>query len=327
MTHSTSKRTLSLLISLVMLITLFQIPSYRANAAVSALWPLPSNFKTITTHFDSRRNVGQENTSYHNAMDISATSGTNIYAVYDGTVEYSGWKDNYGNFVVLYHPALGVYTFYAHASSLVAKQGATVKQGDIIAKVGSTGNSSGPHLHYGICSKIENGWPRRTYYDPETYFTYTNSPGPSPTTGMTISNQTIPSGSLKKGSFFGIYGDITSNLPISLVWGGVYKSDWTVTSQYAEAKPNTTSYSLYPYFDNNIVFNGLAEGSYHYLIKAKDTSGTEYTLINSEFTIGTPTVTSSMSISGQTAPSGTLQPGKFFAIKGIISSNLNITKV
>ena len=154
-----------------------------------------------------------------------------------------------------------------------------------------------------------------------------STPGPTPTTGMTISGQTIPSGSLKKGSFFGIYGNITSNLPISLVWGGVYKSDWTVTSQYAEARPNTTSYSLYPYFDNNIVFNGLAEGSYHYLIKAKDTSGTEYTLINSEFTIGTPTVTSSMSISGQTAPSGTLQPGKFFAIKGIISSNLNITKV
>ena len=144
---------------------------------------------------------------------------------------------------------------------------------------------------------------------------------------MSMSGQTIPSGSLKKGSFFGIYGNISSNLPISLVWGGVYKSDWTVTSQYTEARPNTTSYSLYPHFDNNIVFNGLAEGTYHYLIKAKDTSGTEYTLINSEFTIGTPIVNSSMSISGQTAPSGSLQQGKFFAIKGIISSNLNITKV
>lgn len=105
---------------------------------------------------------------------------------------------------------------------------------------------------------------------------------------ITITGQTVPSGSLKKGSFFGIYGNISSNLPISLVWGGVYKSDWTVTSQYTEARPNTTSYSLYPHFDNNIVFNGLAEGTYHYLIKAKDTSGTEYTLINSEFTIGTP---------------------------------------
>ena len=155
-----------------------------------------------------------------------------------------------------------------------------------------------------------------------------SEPGPTPTTGMSISGQTIPSGSLKKGAAFGIYGNITSNLPISLVWGGVYYNDWTVTGQYAEAKPNTTSYSLYPYFDNKIVFNGLAEGSYHYLIKAKDTSGKEYTLINSDFTIGSPpVVTSSMSISEQTAPSGTLQPGKFFAIKGIISSNLNITKV
>lgn len=105
---------------------------------------------------------------------------------------------------------------------------------------------------------------------------------------MSISGQTFPSGSLKKGAFFGIYGNITSNLPISLVWGGVYYSDWTVTGQYAEAKPNTTSYSLYPYFDNKIIFNGLAEGAYHYLIKAKDSSGKEYTLINSDFQIGNP---------------------------------------
>ena len=97
----------------------------------------------------------------------------------------------------------------------------------------------------------------------------------STTSGMSISGQTVPT-LLKKGSFFGIYGNIKSNLPITLVWGGVYKNDWTATSQYAEYKPNTTSYSLYPYFDNNIVFNGLEEGSYHYLIKAKDTSGTEY---------------------------------------------------
>ena len=119
------------------------------------------------------------------------------------------------------------------------------------------------------------------------YALISNKSSVSATSGMSISGQTIPT-ALKKGSFFGIYGNIKSNLPITLVWGGIYRKDWTVTSQYAEATPYTTSYSLYPYFDNNIVFNGLEEGSYYYLIKAKDTSGKEYTLINSEFTVGNP---------------------------------------
>lgn len=103
---------------------------------------------------------------------------------------------------------------------------------------------------------------------------------------MSISGESIPSGSLTSGKFFAINGIIKSNLPITKVWGGVYKSDWTVTAQYAEATPNTTSYDLSKYFDSQIVFNGLAVGSYHYLIKAADTSGKEYTLINSNFQIG-----------------------------------------
>ncbi|MDE6679663.1 MAG: InlB B-repeat-containing protein, partial [Ruminococcus sp.] len=119
------------------------------------------------------------------------------------------------------------------------------------------------------------------------YALISNKSSPSANSGMSISGQTIPT-TLKKGSFFGIYGNIKSNLPITLVWGGVYRKDWSVTSQYAEATPYTTYYSLYPYFDNNIVFNGLEEGSYYYLIKAKDTSGKEYTLINAEFTVGNP---------------------------------------
>lgn len=103
---------------------------------------------------------------------------------------------------------------------------------------------------------------------------------------MSISGESIPSGSLTPGKFFAINGIIKSNLPITKVWGGVYKSDWTVTAQYAEATPNATSYDLSKYFDSKIVFNGLAIGSYHYLIKATDTSGKEYTLINSDFQIG-----------------------------------------
>lgn len=103
---------------------------------------------------------------------------------------------------------------------------------------------------------------------------------------MSISGESIPSGTLTPGKFFAINGIVQSNLPITKIWGGVYKSDWTVTAQYAEATPNTTTYDLSKYFDSQIVFNVLDAGSYHYLIKATDSSGKEYTLINSEFQIG-----------------------------------------
>lgn len=144
-------------------------------------------------------------------------------------------------------------------------------------------------------------------------------------TGMSISGQTAPTGNLKQGANFGLYGTISSNLPIQKVWGGIYKQGTDTAVQYVEDTPGSTSYSLHGKFNNNLIFDNLAAGNYTYKIYAKDSQKT-YTLINSDFSVGT-VLTSSMSISGQTAPSGKLQQGKFFAIKGIISSNLNITKV
>lgn len=111
-----------------------------------------------------------------------------------------------------------------------------------------------------------------------------------PVTGMTISGQSLPPSPHTLGNNFGVYGVISSNLPISLVWGGVYKSDWTVTDQYAEASPNTTSYNLHGYFNDKLIFDYLPAGSYHYLIKARDTSGTDYELINHDFTVVDPNV-------------------------------------
>jgi GH25 family lysozyme M1 (1,4-beta-N-acetylmuramidase) len=116
---------------------------------------------------------------------------------------------------------------------------------------------------------------------------YKNYGGSKPSS-MTISGETKPEGNLQPGKFFAIKGNISSSLNITSVWGGVYYDDWTVTSQYAEATPNSTTYDLSTYFDNKIIFNRLEEGSYHYLIKAKDTSGNEYTLVSSDFNIGNP---------------------------------------
>jgi len=84
--------------------------------------------------------------SDHTGLDIAASSGTNIVAAASGEVTFSGWKGSYGYLVIISH-GNGVETWYGHCSKLYVSQGATVEGGDTIAAVGSTGNSTGPHLH------------------------------------------------------------------------------------------------------------------------------------------------------------------------------------
>lgn len=82
-------------------------------------------------------------------MDIAASNGTDIKAAADGTITYSGWMGGYGNLVIISH-GNGIQTYYGHCSKLYASVGETVKAGDVIAAVGSTGNSTGNHLHFEI---------------------------------------------------------------------------------------------------------------------------------------------------------------------------------
>ena len=85
----------------------------------------------------------------HTGLDIACTSGTDIKVVADGTVAFAGWGGDYGNLVKIDH-GNGVQTWYAHCSKLYVSEGDTVSSGDVIAAVGSTGNSTGPHLHLEI---------------------------------------------------------------------------------------------------------------------------------------------------------------------------------
>lgn len=85
----------------------------------------------------------------HEGLDIAASSGTPIRAAAAGTVIYAGWLGGYGNLVVVDH-GNGLATAYAHASAILVSVGQRVSQGDTIALVGSTGNSSGPHLHFEV---------------------------------------------------------------------------------------------------------------------------------------------------------------------------------
>jgi murein DD-endopeptidase MepM/ murein hydrolase activator NlpD len=90
-------------------------------------------------------------TKMHKGIDFGAPTGTPIYAAGDGVIAFAGVKNGYGNFVIVKHN--GTYsTGYGHASRIAhgIRPGARVKQGQVIAYVGSTGRSTGPHLHYEI---------------------------------------------------------------------------------------------------------------------------------------------------------------------------------
>lgn len=87
--------------------------------------------------------------STHTGIDIGASTGTSIKAAASGTVTFSGWKGSLGQLVVISH-GNGVQTYYGHCSKLLVKSGTKVSQGQVIAKVGSTGRSTGPHLHFEI---------------------------------------------------------------------------------------------------------------------------------------------------------------------------------
>jgi len=102
----------------------------------------------------------------HGGMDFAAGYGTPIYAAADGVVVKAGWHNSWGNYVKIYHgtDAQGnkIYTLYAHASSLAATAGQTVTQGQTIAYEGSTGDSTGNHLHFEV-------YVNNTRVDPENW--------------------------------------------------------------------------------------------------------------------------------------------------------------
>ncbi|MBF0597567.1 peptidoglycan DD-metalloendopeptidase family protein [Faecalibacter rhinopitheci] len=100
----------------------------------------------------------------HNGLDFAAATGTPIYATGDGTVKMAGMNAGYGNVVILKH-SKGFETLYAHMSRIKARNGQKVKRGDLIGYVGTTGLSTGPHLHYEIHKDGKPVDPLMYFYD------------------------------------------------------------------------------------------------------------------------------------------------------------------
>jgi murein DD-endopeptidase MepM/ murein hydrolase activator NlpD len=109
-------------------------------------WPIRG---TITSQYGYRSNPFTGVRSLHNGLDIGAGMGTPVKAAMSGRVESAGYEQNYGNFVVITHQS-GYKTLYGHLSVIRTKQGAYVNSGDRIGDVGSTGQSTGPHLHFTV---------------------------------------------------------------------------------------------------------------------------------------------------------------------------------
>ena len=115
-------------------------------------WPLAVD-GTITSRFGTRKDPISGEIKTHGGTDIASATGTSILAAADGTVISATWHNSYGYYVKIKHNDT-YSTLYAHCSALLVSEGQAVKQGQVIAQVGSTGYSTGPHLHFEI---IQNG--------------------------------------------------------------------------------------------------------------------------------------------------------------------------
>lgn len=123
-------------------------PSGNGQSTGSMMWPCPSS-KRVTSDYGPRTSPTNGASSNHKGIDIGAAYGADIVASDGGTVLVATYSSSGGNYVIIDHGG-GLCTVYMHASSLTVSAGQTVSKGQVIAKVGSTGISTGNHLHFGV---------------------------------------------------------------------------------------------------------------------------------------------------------------------------------
>jgi len=117
------------------------------NGGVFA-WPCPA-YKRISDDYGERINPVTGAQQFHNGIDLAAPYGSSILCAYDGDVVAADYSSSMGNYVMVSHGS-GVYTIYMHASALYVSKGQSVSKGQAIAAVGSTGRSTGNHLHFSV---------------------------------------------------------------------------------------------------------------------------------------------------------------------------------
>jgi len=112
------------------------------------LWPVPSS-TYVTSNYGWRIHPTYKTRRFHDGIDIGANTGADALASDDGEVIFAGWYGAYGNTVIVSHGG-GISTQYSHLSKILVSQGKKVLRGDKVGLIGSTGVSTGPHLHFGV---------------------------------------------------------------------------------------------------------------------------------------------------------------------------------
>ena len=132
-----------------------------ANATGSFVFPVAS-YVYISSRFGERVHPITGELKHHNGMDIAANMGTAVYAADGGKVVLAEWYGGYGNCIMIDH-GNGYKTLYGHLSSIGVSEGQSVSQGAVIGAVGSTGNSTGPHLHFEVYANDSRIDPEQFY--------------------------------------------------------------------------------------------------------------------------------------------------------------------
>lgn len=127
-------------------------PVQESSPVTSSGWGLPVSSVSVSSPYGWRANPwGNGPSDFHDGIDLVGASGTSIYASKAGTVATSGYDASAGNYVIINHGD-GYYSYYLHLSSFVVSTGQSVGQGSLVGGMGTTGNSTGVHLHFGIAT-------------------------------------------------------------------------------------------------------------------------------------------------------------------------------
>ena len=133
-------------------------------ARMPSTWPSVQHGRWLSSKFGYRKDPISKELAYHRGVDIGASYGTEIRVTARGIVAYSAYDKGLGNLIKVDH-GFGIETWYGHMSKRLVEKGDTVERGDIIGKVGSTGRSTGAHIHYEVHKHGER-------VDPQRYFGY-----------------------------------------------------------------------------------------------------------------------------------------------------------
>ncbi|MGE5316614.1 MAG: M23 family metallopeptidase, partial [Chloroflexota bacterium] len=122
----------------------------KMMASIPAIQPISNkDLRRIGSYFGYRTDPFYKVTKFHEGIDFTASVGTEVYSTGDGTVVNVGRKGGYGNCIIINH-GFGYQTLYAHLSKMNVKPGQKVQRGEVIGRVGNTGKSTSPHLHYEV---------------------------------------------------------------------------------------------------------------------------------------------------------------------------------